>query len=315
MGGLVTNIIGLTSSTPRVIKNMPANHAATILIDGTAPSFIIQVPAPRVVAPNNLNAAVNAKPILNTKMMGWMVSAMANFWPFWEGAGITVQDVIAGNNGTFADGSYGSNNIWWAPTTVDVTDTPRSTSVYPSVGMEYSDGGVAGIILETPIKLSGEWSIDLCWRIPYTTHGPVNPPITSQYWNHVVITHNDVNGIQVYLNGVLNANWWQYVGTISLPSDDTQQAAGWCEFGTIYPELTLSNLFQIMSGPGTAPNQLGYTLEYVRVWRRVLNLVEIQTLYADPFCMFGITQEMLDEITKIIQFMTPYNQSWFFVFN
>lgn len=54
-------------------------------------------------------------------------------------------------------------------------------------------------------------------------------------------------------------------------------------------------------------------LEYARIWNRALTSYEVADLYANPYSLFGISQELLDEITTIINFMKPMNTSWSFI--
>ena len=54
-------------------------------------------------------------------------------------------------------------------------------------------------------------------------------------------------------------------------------------------------------------------LEFARIWNRALTSYEVADLYASPYSVFGMTQEILDEITTIVNFMKPMNTSWSFV--
>lgn len=56
------------------------------------------------------------------------------------------------------------------------------------------------------------------------------------------------------------------------------------------------------------------TLEYARIWARALTSYEVADLYTNPYSMFGVSQEVINEITAIIDFMKPIRSSWNFIY-
>jgi len=49
----------------------------------------------------------------------------------------------------------------------------------------------------------------------------------------------------------------------------------------------------------------GMGIEYVRIWNRALEAFEVADLYSNPYLMFGVSQEILNEIITVIDFMKP----------
>lgn len=190
-------------------------------------------------------------------MMGFLISAIAHFWPMWENMGTTVQDIVdTTHNGTItAD----------APSTI-VWGVGQNGPCLVSSNIDAGDD-----VVISPITLAGSYSVDSFGRG------------AGGQWTHALQTNDPVNGLNVYKNGVL------YSSAAYVPS---VQVTGLLSFGGFF----------------------NGSLEYFRIWNRPLNQVEIQTLAADPYCMFGISQETLNEMTTIINFMKPTKESWRFVF-
>lgn len=226
---------------------VPSGHSLTILMDAEAPVFVVEVPAVRVGTP---------KPTPFDQMTTYFPPVIAHFWPFWEGSGSTVKDII--------DPSFSGVIKQTLPATIAWSSGKNG---YALTG---ADLGTTDDVTVPEIVLSGSFSLDYLALLGST-------------WSHILITNDSVNGLVHYTNGI-------------------QQSTA-----AYVPTMTITELFHFVGITSGA-------LEYFRVWRRVLNLVEIQSLAADPYCMFGITQETLDEITAVVNFMTPAKEGWYFLF-
>lgn len=298
-GVVVTDIVGLIAGDPEILEGAPIAHTETILMDSTQPTFLVEVPALRRVPPMNLAAKLNLKPVLGSALITWMKPVIRNFWPFWENAGTAVADISSQDNGVIAD-SLGGHFAWDSTVSSDFgvgwpTD-PQFSLSRSAITEAQHDALDVDVLPETPIVLTGGWSFDFCWR----------KPSDGNLWTHTVVVHDPVTGIAGYTMGKLNPNYATTSANDVGPVSNVTPLVP----GTVFPTFTISGLFQAMGYMNGGAIQL----EYFRVWRRILNQVEIQSLAADPFCMFGITQETLDEIKTIVNFMTPAKESWEFVF-
>lgn len=74
-------------------------------------------------------------------------------------------------------------------------------------------------------------------------------------------------------------------------------------------DITISDLIEWDKSGDTVVG-----LELARIWDRALTSYEVTALAANPYLMFGITQDILDEITTIINFMKPMRSSWSFMY-
>jgi hypothetical protein len=299
----VTNILGLIAGSPQ-LSNNPTNHVSTITLDGNNPTFVVQLPTMRLVPPQNLGAFVNLKPAMNSPMVGPLRPAMANFWPLWEGSGSTVTDLIANNTGVV------DPLLSWVDAPVPNLGSPWSTQAQPVLSRAaHAESDAPDITLTVPILLQGSWSIDYCWRLPYIG----SAPDSASWWRHTTITNDPLGGCVGYSNGQLDTAWATNPATMYpsgaysvYPLTNDQPLVS----GVYAPNFTINSLLQAVGYINGGSIQL----EYFRVWNRVLNLTEIQSLAMDPFCMFGVTPETLAEIATVVQFMSPTKQNWNFLF-
>lgn len=309
-GVTVIDILHLIAGSPIVLTEFPSPHASTILMDGSQPAFVVRVPALRLIPPYSLGGKLNIKPNGSGEMMGFWPPAIRNFWPMWEAIGDSVRDIAGGNNGLLVDTGY-SGDLFWENVSSTGYPLPWPTTLQPAIKRAaVPSSAPVDVTLTTPIVLSGEWSIDFCWRIPWVGG---TPPESSKLWTHTVITNSKTVGIQGYTSGVLNPAWATTQANPYPPGNMLGPLVNTTSLvNGVYAEtFTLTGLLQAMG----YMNFGSMELEYFRIWRRVLNQVEIQSLAADPFCMFGLTAETLAEIKTIIDFMSPTKESWFFVFD
>lgn len=299
LGVVVSDIVGLIDGTPEILDGVPVGHTETILMDSTQPTFLAEVPTLRLVPPLGLAAKLNLKPILGSGMMSWMKPVIRDFWPFWENSGSAVADISSADSGTLVD-TIGGKLSWDSAVSSDYgvgwpTD-PQYSLNRNAITEAQHDARNVDVILDLPIVLTGGWSFDFCWR----------KPSDGSLWTHTLVTHDPVLGIVGYTMGKVNPNFATTSANDVGPVTNVTPLVP----GTVFPTFTIRGLFQAIGYMNGGAIQL----EYFRIWRRVLNLVEIQSLAADPFCMFGVTQETLDEIRSIINFMTPAKEGWEFVF-
>lgn len=136
-------------------------------------------------------------------------------------------------------------------------------------------GLVAGQGVSIPsVSLIGKWSLE--WLSNTAGAG----------WVHTVITNDPENGQITYHNGV----------EVSTAAYQTT------------PRV-FNNLFQLDGA--LVPNQI---LEYVRTWDMALDGPLVAALHLDPYLMFGVNQDLLNEIRIIVNFMKPIRSQWRFVY-
>jgi hypothetical protein len=155
-----------------------------------------------------------------------------------------------------------------------------NTGTIPGAGYSWQSLGRIGEALH---HTSGN---DVAIAHPFSLSGPYT---IETLWGHsgaYTLTHvvNDpVAGLLTYTNGVLVS---------TAPYSTTS--------------LSVTTLFAL--APSSAD-----TLEFARIWTRPLTALEAAALQADPYSMFGATEQDLLDLTTTINFMKIAKSSWRFI--
>lgn len=143
-------------------------------------------------------------------------------------------------------------------------------------GQGVGGAAVLGIdkIVFNPITLIGAWSTERLVSM-------------NGVWSHEILVNDVANNLSnTYVNGVLQSS------TTSNPNPVViNDMVAWTGEAVVDP----------------------FIIEFARVWNRALTSYEVTDLYGNPYIMFGMTQEILDEITTIVNFMKPMRVSWRFI--
>jgi hypothetical protein len=178
----------------------------------------------------------------------------------------------------------------WDSTASDIASDAMGlyNATLPSASSaEWASGGPYGNVVKSsiagatmslgPIVLSGGYSMERVYSIS-------QPDV----WIYETVVNDPVsNSKMTYLNGVLSST-----------------------SAFLITPLSLSNLLAWYN-----PISPAYiSLQFARIWNRPLDAFEVTALYENPYSMFGMTQELLNEITTIVNFMKPIRSGWRFIF-